>query len=236
MRRHAALEQLGIDIYVPRRPLARGLPSLLGLQAALSSPATARIAEPASPANGQRSAEGRMPALDLPETPGKSVTKPSVATPKPQSINTIRLQLLTVAFGNEVLFISDLKSAPLRADLESAVLQFLRELMFALGRPVQEPVAARYFQWPLVDKPGADAGAERARDVLAGYVEHQLEDSQPRHLVLLGASCADNVKLPESLRGTVTTHLFPSGMGSLFAKPALKAQLWQALQALIVCE
>ena len=73
-------------------------------------------------------------------------------------------------------------------------MQFLQELMLALGRPAVNPVSPLYFQWPLVSRPGADVSAPRAREVLAGFIDRCIRETGPEHLVLLGERASEYVQ------------------------------------------
>ncbi len=233
-RRLAYIQQLGIDVYVPRIVLPRARASALSLRPEapprpLAAPAVVAIPARAEPAP-------RRPALELPEAQQRPNRHPAVRVASHAIASTaVRFQLLHVAFADHVLFVSDLKTAPLQPALEASVLQFLRELMFALGRGSAQASAPAYFQWPLVIKPGVDSGAQRAREVLAGVIQRQLKESRPQHLVLLGEQAAAYIQ-PEGERlGNTSVRVWRSlPLGRLFGDPQSKALLWRTLQPLVV--
>jgi hypothetical protein len=242
MQRLAYMKQLGIDVYVPRKTLPQAKASVTGLQPVLAvsvtPPAEASAAAPRGSYSAPAPTPASRPGLELPETavvPGPR--KPAVRTPpRPLSAaNSVRFQLLTVAFDSGVVFVSDLKTAPLPPALEATVLQFLRELMFALGRSVADDVAPAYFQWPLVSRQGVATGADRASEVLAGFLERQLRETRPQHLVLLGDKAAEYIQPRGELLVNFPVQVWRSvALGKLFARPELKADLWRTLQPLVV--
>jgi hypothetical protein len=240
MQRLAYMKQLGIDVYVPRIALPQAKVSVTGLQPVLAVPVTPpALAGAAAPrASGLAPAPAPRPTLDLPAaavTPNPLKTV-EPAPPKPlATANSVRFQLLTVAFNSGVLFVSDLKAAPLQPALEATVLQFLRELMFALGRPAEESLAPAYFQWPLVSRQGVGTGADRASEVLAGFLERQLRETRAQHVVLLGDKAAEYIQPQGELLVNFPVQVWRGvALGKLFARPQLKAELWRTLQPLVV--
>ena len=238
MQRLAYMKQLGIDVYVPRVVLPQAQVSVTGMRpvrakAAVPAVAVGRAPEPA------RRAPASRPVLDLPDLgPAVASAKPAApARPKiPATVaSSVRFQLLTVAFRDNVLFVSDLRTAPLAPALEASVLQFLGELMFALGRPAAQAMAPSYFQWPLVSRQGADTSIERAREVLAGFLERQLRETRPQHVVLLGDQAAEYIQPQGKLLLDYPVQVWRGdALGKLFARPRLKADLWRVLQPLVV--
>ncbi len=234
-RRLAYMHQLGIDVYVPRVVLPRARASALSLRPTVA-PRPAAVVP--APAPVDRAAPGvrQGPRIELPEERQRSQRRPlEQPAGNPAAASAVRFQLLLVAFAENVLFVSDLKTAPLNPGLEASVMQFLRELMFALGRGAAEASPPAYFQWPLVSRPGVDNGAQRAREVLAGFLQRQLQECRPQHLVLLGEQASAFVQ-PEGERlGSTAVQLWRSvPLGKLFGDPQSKAQLWRTLQALNV--
>ncbi len=237
MQRLAYMKQLGIDVYVPRIALPQAKASVTGLQPVLAvAVAPAEIPAVAPPA--RRPTPASRPTLELPATVAAPSSRKVAGQAPPRPLATagsVRFQLLTVAFDSGVLFVSDLKAAPLPPALEATVLQFLRELMFALGRPAAEAVAPTYFQWPLVSRQGVDTGADRASEVLAGLLERQLRETRAQHVVLLGDKAAEYIQPQGELLVNVPVQVWRSvALGKLFARPQLKAELWRTLQPLVV--
>lgn len=225
MRHFASMQHLGIDVYAPRRVLVQARPSAFGL----SRPELAE--QPRSRAR----AEPQLPILEPPEDrkPSERPNNIVVSTSPTRRADSVRFQLLTVAFDSEVLFVSDLKTAPLKPALEATVLQFLRELMFALGRPASKSVAPLYFQWPLVDKPGPETSVMRAREVLAGFLDRCARETRPQHIVLLGEKAAELVEAEGEHWGVTEIPVWRSvALGKLFARPELKMDLWRTLKPL----
>ena len=241
-RRLAYMQQLGIDIYVPRVVLPRARASGLSLRPAVAPQATAAALSPtAAPASNTSDqslpAARHRPRVELPGVQPTKTPKHRPAEHAPRVSTTaaaVRFQLLHVAFADSVLFISDLKTSPLQPGLEASVMQFLRELMFALGHGSAQASAPAYFQWPLVNKQGVDNGAERAQEVLAGFVQRQLQESRPQHLVLLGEQASRYIQPQGDRLGNSGVKVWRSvPLGKLFADPQSKAGLWRTLQPLI---
>lgn len=237
MERLAGLQSLGVDIYTPRRELPRARASIFSLQRVAPVAATPAI-ETGGPVSARPAVDSERPSLDveLPQAESKAVRRPKPAVKAVAGVDSVRFQLLTVAFSSGILFVSDLKSAPLQPALEATVIQFLREVMFALGHPETDAVAPAYFQWPLVSKPGVDASAARAREVLAGFIERSVRETQPKHVVLLGERAAEYVQAEVVQAGKSPPQLwhFDAPLGKLFARPRLKADLWKMLQPLVI--
>ncbi len=236
MQRLAYMKQLGIDVYVPRVVLPQARVSVTGLRPARAEPAVPVVTARAAP-EPRRQAPASRPVLDLPDFAASApVAKPAAPSrPKIQTATAVRFQLLTVAYHDHVLFVSDLRTTPLAPALEASVLQFLGELMFALGRPAAQAPAPGYFQWPLVSRQGVDTGVDRAREVLAGFLERQLRETRPQHVVLLGDQAAEHIQPQgESLLNYPVQVWRGEALGKLFARPQLKADLWRVLQPLIV--
>ena len=248
MARLGTLQQLGVDVYVPRRHLAQARPSPTPLQPRLPSSQRQQIsrsAETARPAEIARLAPtsevaspGRASRMlvtneDEQYTAPKSAERAELPVRKSQRVpaGPVSFHLLTMAFNGGVLIISDLKAAPLRASLEASVLQFVTDIGFALDPDAERSEAPGYFNWPLARVPGADASAARARQVLAGYIDRQLREYRPAHLLLMGDNAADYVgnslHLPD---GRALNVLRAPALGQFFARPALKARLWELLQ------
>jgi hypothetical protein len=234
------MEKLGVDVYVPRAVLPRAKASVTPLQPAMAEPVKSAAAAPAPAATRQRGdgQKATRPGLDLPATAGAERARKAFAPAQPRapgSARSPRFALLTVAFEGALLFVSDLKSAPLQPALEASVLQFLGEVMFALGRAPASTPAPVYFQWPLVNKPGADISGERARDVLAGFIDRQLRETRPQHVVLLGEQASRYIQAEgEHLSGSQVQIWRSAALGKIFAQPQLKADLWRILQPLAV--
>ncbi len=239
LRRLAYMEQLGIDIYVPRVVLPRARASGLSLRPAVAPPASATASSRAAAASNTlappQPAARHRPRVELPEPPKTPMHRPTQPAARVSTTAAaVRFQLLHVAFADSVLFISDLKTSPLQPGLEASVMQFLRELMFALGHGSAQASAPAYFQWPLVNKQGVDNGAERAQEVLAGFVQRQLRESRPRHLVLLGEQASRYIQPRGDRLGDSAVKVWRSvPLGKLFADPQSKAGLWRTLQPLI---
>ena len=233
------MKQLGIDVYVPRivLPQARASATAMQPQPARKKHLVSAVSAGTGP-EPRRETPTSRPALDLPDLAvATPATRPApMPRPKLQTATTapVRFQLLTVAFHEHVLFVSELRTAPLAPALEASVLQFLGELMFALGRPAARASAPGYFQWPLVNRQGADTSVELARDVLAGFLERQLRETRPQHVVLLGDQAAEHIQPQgEGLLNFPVQVWRGQALGKLFARPQLKADLWRQLQPLI---
>jgi hypothetical protein len=227
------MQHLGVDVYVPRKVLPRARASLTSMQA-IQLASTPQVAAPLPVAT---------PAVARPAVPRPDITQVPVARKSPEikppvtkpayAAAAVQFQLLHVPFSSGVLFVTDLRVAPLPPALEASVLQFLQALMFALGRGDAQPAVPAYFRWPLVSKPGVDNSETRAKDVLTGFVERQLRESKPQHLVLCGEQASRYIQ-PEGevLVGTQVNIWRTVALGKVFGDPALKAELWRSLQAL----
>ena len=126
------------------------------------------------------------------------------------------------------------------------MLQFLQDVMLSLGRPVPaQSLAPCYFQWPLVNRSGASASAATAREVLAGVIARQVQESSCAYLVLMGGNAntfvqaeGESLDVNKSLDvkdnrnngGQRVKILRGPPLGKIFARPALKAELWNTLQ------
>lgn len=223
MSRFAAMGRLGVDIYAPRRPLSAAAPSVFAPQAPSPGP---RLKPAAAPGASRRV----VAELDLPRaTATPTPSAQPVAAPKPpQEVAAVRFQLLTVAFES-LLVVSELKSAPLSPALEASVLQFLREVLFALGKSSQRASPA-YFHWPLVDKPGVDNSASRAGEVLQGFLERQLREFGAQQVLVLGEQARRYAGMED--QAALKVLHYPAGLGMLFARPQLKAGLWELISPL----
>ena len=143
----------------------------------------------------------------------------------------VAFNLLMATFAPGVLFVSDIRKAPLAPALESGVVSFLRDVMGAIGRPLRdESVAVDYFQWPLVRKPGVDASEARAREVLDGLLGRKLRESHVDLVVVMGRTASGLMGGSEqhyAMRGARIVH--SEALGRLFSAPGRKEELWRAL-------
>lgn len=251
--RLAYLGHLGVAVYVSRRPLLQALDSRIVVAparpvlAAARPPAALQSAVPdaavRSVVSGARRTVSPPLANQVSDVPPASAsTSPVLPTAKaPAASRAVAFSLLTVTFHTGVMFVSDIRQAPLSSVLESSVMAFLHDVMFALGRPASaEKVMAEYFQWPLVKKLGVDASASTAKDVLAGLINRQLRESQADCIVLMGSQARTYIQLNGDVvgdggqSGRVLQVQRREPLGKYFAEPALKAGLWHSLQPLIV--
>jgi hypothetical protein len=235
-QRLAYMQQLGVDVYVPRKVLPKAKASLTSLQPVVRATVPAARSTPVdTPAPAIPKTP--VPRPELSATPVARKT-PAVAPPIPKTVPAAaaatRFQLLHVPFSSGILFISELRTAPLPPALEASVLQFLQAVVFALGRGSAQTPEVAYFQWPLVNKPGANHSAATARDVLSGFIARQLRETAPQHLVLCGEQASRFVQ-PEGdvLAGTQVSIWRTHALGKVFADASVKAQMWQVLQPLL---
>lgn len=230
MKRRFALRQMGLQWYTPRCSLAQARPASLPLKAAPA--VAARVSRPPLP---DAPAGAGFPAAAIwQERAASSAPQPAeavAAKPVRRRARQVSFSLLALAYPRSILLLSDLKSQPLPPALASSVASFVHELaqVFDDGTgPLRPP---EYFQWPLAVGGAADASAERAALVLAGFVTRYLREYRPRWVLLLG-SCASEY-LAEPLRlpdGTEPVILRGPPLGRIFGEPGQKAALWRLVE------
>ncbi len=247
MSRLTALRLMGVDLYVPRRPLPQARSSRQPLRPRVAAPAAAIAQRGAAVPPPLSAATAVRPPPHLPESlwhepavapdrqPPVSQAAAPVTSPSTlakQRSRAVSFNLLAVAYPETILFLSDLKSQPLPAALSASVAQFLLEVARVFDAGVgQRPRAPEYFQWPLTHGSAADTGAERAGLVLHGFVARYLREYRPPRVLLMGQLAAsylhEPMKLPD---GSEPVILRGPALGRIFGDPARKAALWQVLE------
>lgn len=236
MNQLAYLEALGVDIYLPRQPLVGARPSRFELRpaGAIETPAIDTEGRPARLDSGVTLEQPAIKPASVKPEPTEVIRPPQAA--RPTKAAAVAFSLLVVPVSNRALFISELRSAPLRPDLEANVMQFLQDVCCALGESLPAKLTPVYFQWPMsATNTALEQGEAAARETLRGFISQQLSDCKPSRLVLMGQSVAryiaDAEQIPTWLQSETMTLCKAPSLGQLFAHPARKAELWAALQA-----
>jgi hypothetical protein len=195
-----------------------------------------RAARAVGDTGAERVADALLPAaarkrLGTAAETGESAVTVRAPVPDAGSARAVAFNLLIVTFTPGVLFVSDIRQAPLTAALESGVLAFLRDVMSAIGRPPPSDAATvDYFQWPWVMKPGVDASEARAREVLDGLLGRKRRESSADLLVLMGRTARRCVNIDDGPDGQAAVQIVRSeALGRLFSTPGQKDELWRAL-------
>lgn len=237
-QRHAILQEMGIQTYVPRVSLPgakaspeprlyRSIPanlSPMGLQAPIetaekrSAPVVAAV--PAAASQPAETAPVQLP---------------------PQDTQAVHFAFAYVPVNEQLAVICELPWAR-SAILSPSCSQLLADMLKAIGTPFEaERLSPMVFSWPLADAGEMPQDAQTARDMLEGFLSRRLKLRAVPHLLVLAEQSAE--------------FLFPAGgplpASGLQAHPRLAAQVlvthslhamesvrdlkrsaWQALQPL----
>ena len=225
LRRLRYLQALGIPAVVSRYDLPGARPTRrLGLRpGSASRPVAAPAADSAAAVRRQL----RDGPRDTPRDGGGPAPAASPATtpvpPAAGAAAAVRFSLTAVITGAR-LWLEDLAGEALAREQV--------QLMTAIGRALDHPQVDRsparvaQFDWPLLDNPQLDLGAEEARAALVSFICRQVEDQACRAVVCCGDAARERLQgadLPVPL-------LQLPGSRELLDAPQRKRELWQTLR------
>lgn len=217
--RRQYLEAMGIETYVPRRPLPGAAPSPLPAAAPLSAPLPEprkSAATPAAPTPLAGTSGQATPA-------GTATARPPRAVPAGPAADTVRFSLAAV-FAGGIAWVELLEDRPLAREQV--------QLVAAMARALRGPAAApqvTQFDWPTHNNPQLDRGREAARDALAAFLGRHLEERGCSSLVMLGSACEQFVVV-EQLPGLRVVRT--RGTLEMLADAGCKRLVWRDLRVL----
>jgi len=228
--RHAYLEALGIDTYVPRRQPPGAAPSRC--VGATGTPAPAASASASGESRGHRNALLRdSPGVSPPPAPvlddmadGKAGSAPAPVAAVPAA--ACRLNLAVICAGRW-LWLEDLEGRPLATEQ----VQLLRAMAYALafaGGAGPPEAGISHFDWPVHNNRQLDNSEAAAKASLTAFLERRLQRGGCDGIVLLGEACQSLVST-ETLNVPVVATVSTAQM---LARPALKRRAWIDLQRL----
>ncbi len=237
------LRALGVDVYMPRRPLPGAAPSvpISWVQEEAAEPAvisdsgrvpsalTADADAPGQRAIDERSNDDSMarsgrPALpDVGVTDRRSAPEPDGAAVPVQKPEVPRFSLMVARCDTGIVVIDEGPGPGRRRD---DYLRLLGNLLFALyRRPVV--VESDTFVWPMVKNPVVDQGEQAARETLGAYLQRQCSLAGGQTLVALGSGPA------RWLDEDPVFHLVAGiSLWRCLTDAGVKRTLWQQLQPL----
>ncbi len=254
-QRHAILQEMGIQTYVPRivlpgarpspvwvaEPL-RDTPPLSPLAAAESprQPAPARV-PPTMPVVGE------VPTLSRSEPPEPGTTAPTQPIPAPVAVSpaaaaeAVNFAFAYVPVNEHLAVICELPWAR-SAVLSPSCRQLLADLLKAIGAPCEaERLSPMVFSWPLADAGEMPADAQTARHMLEGFLSRRLKLRAVPHLLILAEKTAEYLfpAASQPQAGELQRHprldvevLVTHSLHAMEAVRELKRSAWQALQPL----
>ncbi len=237
-QRHAILQEMGIQTYVPRVSLPgakaspeprlyRSIPanlSPMGLQAPIetaekrSAPVVAAV--PAAASQPAETAPVQLP---------------------PQDTQAVHFAFAYVPVNEQLAVICELPWAR-SAILSPSCSQLLADMLKAIGTPFEaERLSPMVFSWPLADAGEMPQDAQTARDMLEGFLSRRLTLRAVPHLLVLAeqsAGCLSPAGRQLPARG-LQAHprlaaqvLVTHSLHAMESVRDLKRSAWQALQPL----
>lgn len=233
LKRRSYLQQLGIDSYSSRNPLAgaartRRLVIKRQPRTALE-PAEISAGKPnlqaapvASPSSIAELASSFSAIPKESQTPSMTHQSPSAAVAKARQVQAFNVAAIV---SGKWLWIEVLTHGVLSRDQVHLVQAMTR----ALG--VSEPKSHNsQFDWPIHNNAQLDLGLDAARAGLAGFVQRKIEQFECQGLVVLGCACEQRLAI-QQLR--VQRCVSTVSTAEMLANPQLKKQAWEAILPLI---
>jgi hypothetical protein len=232
------LREIGVDWYLPNRPLGLNPPVLekvlispVGLKTPLLSSEIADITE-VKKLNTTKTKT--KPAIDFGlDTVKKSTKKDSVIASKAAPrivIEKIDSFNLLVASSGSLVFVTDVKTNPLTAVWERSVRQFFDEIDRACSSTDKKVQSLDYFSWPIAGSGNKSLGEDQLIQLLTGFMRQRIVGDK-KSVILFG----DNAKqygtsVVLSMNGLQV--IAAPALGVMFTSVTAKAALWRDLQAL----
>lgn len=219
----------------PSRPAAQA--ALAQLQVAAAPVGRAKPATPVSPAKPVPPATATPGRVREPQEPRQAVVAESM-----EAAQSVAFAFAFIPVNEQVAVINELPTAGAPTLLPGSR-QLLAGILKALSLPSEERnLSSLSFVWPSPDLPPAEQGAAPARDLLRGFLARRFSIRPVQYLLVLAEQGVPYL-FPDGFainEGQLLRHpdfdvqvLATRSLGAMEAVPALKREVWSALQPLL---